>query len=155
LNKTTIKRLGLKVYVFPAPSDLPNYQTSVNQQYFNINNRQQQLYQPFPSLNPTPFFNGNDLLSSKPPLPSLAANNSRNTVPTLAPAVALNDPRSNGNDRNNIDVNTFNRGAITGFMPASFATNNRYDPFPSLNTMKTVPEFYGMQGVNYRKTRLW
>lgn len=122
---------------------------SQNLNHFSASNASQ-FYQPFPSIHT----NSNDMnmrVTSKPPLPSYNKEASQQPVSPYHninfPAQTAQPPPPRQNSLQDINRNytdlTLNRNMT------------RYEPFPSLNPIKTVPEFYGAQSGNYRKTRLW
>jgi hypothetical protein len=90
--------------------------------------------------------------------------NNRNYSANYKPA---NDQMS-GNFFNNYNYNNSYKGSgmlIGSAQPSrpqiqqqfiSNSNNNMYDPFPSLKTVKTSPDFYLINSAKYRKpTNLW
>ena len=124
----------------------PNLNQISNQLNVSNFNSVSQYYQPFPSIHnnviPTaPNYNDVNRITSKPPLPMSSIPSSYHTANKMP-----------SNQLQFHQQPSF--AAPQTALPHSMAMN-RYEPFPSLNVIKTVPEFYGAQSGNYRKTRLW
>ena len=124
-----------------------------NQNNYNLNtnfNNNNQFYQPFPSLNSNSS-NISGRITSKPPLPSAYPKESTLPLNQRTQNQTTNDPFQ---DRHYTELSLSNKP--TAYTNSAFNSNrNMYDPFPSLNVIKAVPEFYGASTGDYRKTRLW
>ena len=85
----------------------------------------------------------NNRVTSKPPLPQ--NNNHQQSNGYLASPNSVN---------NNLMPNEgYNR--TNSFNSRLEKNVNMYDPFPSLASLKTTPEFYSNIESKFRKTKLW
>ena len=88
----------------------------------------------------------NNRVTSKPPLPQ--SNNQQQTYNSNGYLASPNSVN------NNLTPNEgYNR--TNSFNSRLERNVNMYDPFPSLASLKTKPEFYTNIGTKFRKTKLW